>query len=313
MAISPIKVYYVQHTSPILPNTAPILNVLIQMKNDNKANSTIDFTRKALAFLAKHTSLSEPEAVKHFIAQMESKNGYKKKRICAFLTTDSANTSISSGACLFIIPEEKDITPAKKDKILMLIAEAGNPLSIKIQLSMETGMRPVELCRLIARDVHIEERTVTPITAKRGNPRTLKISSELVTRIQEHIIRNNLSPTDKLFKGTSSDYGKQYREMRNRLAKKLNDPAIHQIRLYDLRHYFCTKKLYDIKNPYVVMTLMGHKKLTTTQKYMHLLNLDDEEWICEGATTLQEAKKLIEAGFEYITEIDGTKLFRKRK
>jgi hypothetical protein len=28
---------------------------------------------------------------------------------------------------------------------------------------------------------------------------------------------------------------------------------------------------------------------------------------------LDKAKKLIESGFEYVTEIDGTKLFRKRK
>jgi hypothetical protein len=46
---------------------------------------------------------------------------------------------------------------------------------------------------------------------------------------------------------------------------------------------------------------------------MHLLDLDSDEWICKGANTIKDAKALIEAGFEYVTEIDGTKLFRKRK
>ncbi len=32
----------------LIPNNAPILNVLVQMKNDNKSDYTIDFTRKAL-------------------------------------------------------------------------------------------------------------------------------------------------------------------------------------------------------------------------------------------------------------------------
>jgi len=50
----------------IIPNKTPILNVLIQMKNDNKSDYTINFTRKALTFLAKHASLTEPEALKHY-------------------------------------------------------------------------------------------------------------------------------------------------------------------------------------------------------------------------------------------------------
>lgn len=101
--------------------------------------------------------------------------------------------------------------------------------------------------------------------------------------------------------------------MRNNLAKKLNDPTIHSIRLYDFRHYFCTKKLYDLNNPYTVMVLMGHKKLTTTQKYMHMINLESDEWDCSGATTAKEAAKLIEAGFQYVTTIEGIQLFKKRK
>ena len=36
----------------VIPNSVPKLNVLIQMKNDNKSDHTIDFTRKALNFLA---------------------------------------------------------------------------------------------------------------------------------------------------------------------------------------------------------------------------------------------------------------------
>jgi len=29
--------------------------------------------------------------------------------------------------------------------------------------------------------------------------------------------------------------------------------------------------------------------------------------------TVEEAKKLVEEGFEYVCEVEGTKLFRKRK
>jgi integrase len=53
--------------------------------------------------------------------------------------------------------------------------------------------------------------------------------------------------------------------MRNKLANDLKDPSIHTIRLYDFRHYFCSKQLNDTKDPYFVMIQMGHKKLETTQ------------------------------------------------
>jgi integrase/recombinase XerC len=196
----------------------------------------------------------------------------------------------------------------------MLIANAGNLLSMKLQLSMETGLRPVELTRLKVKDIDLEHKTVNPTTAKRGNPRTIPMSQSLTLKIQEYIIQKNLTPNDLLFKGTDSDhYGKQYRQMRNKLATKLKDPSIQAIRLYDLRHYFCTKKLNDIGNPYTVMVLMGHTKLTTTQRYMHLLNFNDDEWTCTGATTAKEATRLIENGFQYITTIEGIQVFRKRK
>jgi len=43
---------------PVQPNTTKIVNVLIQMKADNKSDYTIHFTNKSLTYLSKHTSLN---------------------------------------------------------------------------------------------------------------------------------------------------------------------------------------------------------------------------------------------------------------
>ena len=39
----------------------------------------------------------------------------------------------------------------------------------------------------------------------------------------------------------------------------------------------------------------------------------EDEYTCKTAKTAKEAQDLIENGFEYVTEIDAAKLFKKRK
>ena len=178
---------------------------------------------------------------------------------------------------------------------------------------METGLRPIELCNLKVKGLDLEQRLVYPNTAKHGNARTLKISTKLTNMIQEHINKHNLTPENKLFKGTANNYGKNFRNMRNTLAEKLHDPSIHNIRLYDFRHYFATTRYDKTKDILYVKQQMGHKRIETTLIYTQLINLNDDEWTCKTAKDLNEVSQLVEAGFEYVTEMDSIKVFRKRK
>ena len=74
----------------------------------------------------------------------------------------------------------------------------------------------------------------------------------------------------------------------------------------------CTKDIMLVKQK------LGHKSITSTQIYIQLLQTSGkDEYSSKVATTLEEMKKLIEQGFEYVTDtrIGETtyKLFRKRK
>jgi hypothetical protein len=44
-----------------------------------------------------------------------------------------------------------------------------------------------------------------------------------------------------------------------------------------------------------------------------MVQFKTEEYLSATANTIEDAQKLIEAGYEYVTELDGVKLFRKRK
>jgi hypothetical protein len=60
------------------------------------------------------------------------------------------------------------------------------------------------------------------------------------------------------------------------------------------------------------MQLLGYRNIRNTLVYTHLVSFESDEFICKVTKNVQEAKELIESGFEYV-QIDGVQLFRKRK
>jgi hypothetical protein len=71
---------------------------------------------------------------------------------------------------------------------------------------------------------------------------------------------------------------------------------------------------YRTKDILLVKEKLGHRNINNTLIYTHLVSFNEnEEFYSATAKTVDEAAKLIEQGFDYVTEFDGVKLFRKRK
>jgi integrase len=272
--------------------------------------------------LAKRADLSDTKAVELAIARYKKRDGrpitnnYKSK-LCDHYATYCKIYKIEWEKPIYT-PEPTTIQPPTKEKVQMLIATARPTLSIRIDLIQQTGFRPCEIQGekgIQAKDIHPDQNTVTARIHKGCNARPpQKITPELMTRIQTYIRKNNLKDSGILFKGQDHNFGEAFRKLRNNLANKLKDPTIKQIRLYDLRHYYCTKQLRRTQNAEIVRQLMGHKQLNTTQKYMHLLAGTDGEWIVEGTNDKERAKQLLKEDFQYqLTTPDGTMLFKKPK
>ena len=62
-----------------------------------------------------------------------------------------------------------------------------------------------------------------------------------------------------------------------------------------------------------VMRLLGHKNIKNTLIYTQLVTFQNDDYTCKVAASIKEAAELIEAGYEYVCEMDHQKLFRKRK
>jgi len=62
-----------------------------------------------------------------------------------------------------------------------------------------------------------------------------------------------------------------------------------------------------------VMQMLGHKNIQNTLLYTQLISFQSDEFYSATAKTVQDAQKLIEAGFEYVCEFNDVKIFKKRK
>jgi len=291
-------------------HTAEIVNILLQMKNNGLSDYTIKNTSKLLTFLDKHADLNNPDQVKTVIATHTSNN--YKRNLCFAYEKYAQLCNIK-----WQKPHYRQDRNIRKiptsEKLEMIIAKAGRTLSIKLRISKECGLRPIELQNLKVKDIDTEQRLIYPTTAKHGTARALKISANLTTLLQSHIITHKLNPNDKLFKGDAETYGNAYRETRNALATKLQDPTIQQIKLYDFRHYYATTLYAKTRDILYVKQQLGHTNINNTLIYTQLINLNEEEWTTRIANNVKEDQQLIENGFEYVTERDGIKIYRKRK
>ena len=65
--------------------------------------------------------------------------------------------------------------------------------------------------------------------------------------------------------------------------------------------------IHCTKNIKWVQQLLGHKRLENTDLYTQLINFESDEWHVATAKNLEEEKKLIEAGFEFVRYSEKTK------
>ncbi|MGB9135216.1 MAG: site-specific integrase, partial [Candidatus Bathyarchaeia archaeon] len=85
---------------------------------------------------------------------------------------------------------------------------------------------------------------------------------------------------------------------------------------HTLRHWKGTMLHHQTKDMYYVMQRLGHKNIKNTLMYVQLeeaLFQDEQDYISKVAKTEKEICSLVEAGFEYVTEFEGAKIFKKRK
>jgi integrase len=285
---------------------------MLWMKKEAYEETTIKATAKRLKHLQKNCHLADPESIKIFVANKKCSNAFKE---CLIETYDIFMRSIGQKwSKPFYARYDKLPKIPAEEKINMPISHATLRMALVLSMSRDLGSRPIELTWLKVADIDPKNGVVSITGAKHTVGRNGKLKPSTLEMLKQHITKKHLTLNDRLFLTESENISEAYRKLRNRLAKKLQDPTFLTIRLYDFRHFKASMEYHKTKDLLYIKQLLGHKDLRTTLRYTQLLeNLGNDEYTCKTAKNIQQATNLIEAGFEYITEIDGLKLFRKRK
>jgi integrase len=163
--------------------------------------------------------------------------------------------------------------------------------------------------------VDFERGAVSIVPEKGSNPRQRKTSTKLIAKLSSlprrttYVFRN---PARNPIKSLD-DFRDRYCEQRRRVAEAVGNPRLLKITFKTLRHFKATMEYHRTKDILHVMQMLGHKNIRNTLVYTHLINFETDEFVCKVAKTVEEASALVESGFDYVTDIDGLKLFRRRK
>jgi integrase len=275
--------------------------------------STIRSAVSALKAIAKRIDLLNTEAVKTYLTKADMGEGRKEivvvhlAKFYRYLNVPFERPRYQRIDKLPFIPIESEVDA--------LIAGLGKKTATFVQLIKETGSRPGEAWALKWIDIDPQSMTVTITPEKGSRARRLKISNLLLAMLNVlpkewatifHRPDVNAIDSFEWFRRT-------FLNQRREIARKLQNPRIDRISFKTLRHWKATMLYARTKDILLVMQVLGHKNIKNTLVYTHLVDFQNDDYSCRTTRTVDEAEGLVEAGFEYVTSMEGVQLFRKRK
>jgi integrase/recombinase XerD len=218
------------------------------------------------------------EFINYLAAQKASSETRKRKlaSIRGFLKFCKDNQIIYGNAADTIegpIREERDPAILLKTEYKALLQVAGdNERDFAIvMLFLQSGLRVSELVNLRLNDVDFESREITVRQGKGRKDRVVPLVGQALDALKVYLAVREVSPEyDNVFLArnkTSMDP----RTVRYRIQKYYKEAGIRKkASVHTLRHTFATHQIHNGLKINQLKDVLGHKKMETTYKYVHL-------------------------------------------
>ena len=287
-----------------------IEKLITQLENDGRKPCTIANYRKSFKLLLKlGADLFNPESAKAALAKSTVKNSTKQLIIYVLYVWFEFN-GILWRAPKYYSESEVPYIPTETE-LDQLIAGLGKKTGVFCQVLKDTGARAGEAAQLRWQDIDFGQRKVRIKAEKNSNSRVLPLSAKTIDmlctlpRIKERIFSN------------AEDVRSNFFMQRRNLAQRIANPKLLLIHFHTFRHWKATTEQHRTKDPWHVKMILGHKRISSTETYIHLEEMmyqeSSDQFTVKVADTMEDAVKLMEVGFEYHATVEGHQLFRKRK
>jgi integrase/recombinase XerD len=255
---------------------------------DTPASSRESYYRRMRGFLTFMQSLNRlteemnDEDIQRYILFLKKEKG---------LSAGTINNYISAIRFFYTFVLEKEWNPIKvprmrrthsfpvippKEDVLNLLSNINNLKHKAIfALIYGSGLRVSEVAKLKISDIDSKSMRIRVDKAKHNTNR-YTILSDTALEVLRDYFRNEFSnkaykPIDWLFPGKNNKDHIHIKTIKNTMIKLRNRLGLDvSISAHTLRHCFATHSLEDGVDPVLIQQMLGHKRLETTTRYMHM-------------------------------------------
>ncbi len=259
------------------------------LKERSRASATILAYTKDIEQLLKHLQSLGKEQINDILLEdlqsfMEklSKENYTPKSISR--KTNSAKTFfkfLKSVGAVTVDPSmdlEHPKFENKPPRILTKLeyralrdaAKADVRMFAIVELLLQTGVRIAELSALKLEDVDFDNLSIHVPAGEGINERIIPLNGAGAEAVKKYLEIRTKTPNHALFV-TKTGKPLLIRNIRTAIDRYFRVAGIKQAKVNDLRHTWVTTQLESGMSIVTIAKLAGHKRLTTTEKYLQFI------------------------------------------
>ena len=289
-----------------------LINFSWHLKKLGRSKETIKTYTNYVKNISKLGELNDPEAIKGVIATHYTDKNTQRMACCSY----DSYLQFKGGKWEkpHYKPEHRQVFIPTEEELKLAINTGHKENFVFSKFLSETGARSNEAQRLEWTDLDPESNQVTIKSSKNGNARTLEISKDLMS-----LLFSLPQPEKKAFiKKPSNTRSSSFNSRMKRLAKIHNNPRFTKIHFHTFRHCKALREYHKTRDILYVMTILGHRKIDTTYRYVMLYHQiykpqQPNQFITKIAYNKEERIELMNDGWILVDKDGQDWYFKKPK